>query len=143
MRKYQRTALLTLSSALLAVAPKCPVCFLAYFGIFGVATASASVYRAWLPPLTAIWLTLTVAMLALRTDGKPKYGPIALGFGAALSVFAGRFIVANQMLLYAGLVALVVATVWSVRSRTSAERVSCSQCEPHTRLTGPGTPAGS
>lgn len=143
MRKYRRTAAMTLSAAILAVAPKCPVCFLAYFGIFGVATASASVYRAWLPPLTAIWLALTLAMLALRTDGKRSYGPIVLGFVAVLSVVAGKFIIANQMLLYAGVAALIIATGWNAWSLSSIGRRSCSQCEPQGRLTGQRTQAGS
>src|SRR6266508_210258 len=48
MRQHHRRALLTVSSAHVAVAPKCPICFLAYFGIFGVASASATAYRTWL-----------------------------------------------------------------------------------------------
>jgi hypothetical protein len=143
MGKHQRTTVLTISSALLALAPKCPVCFLAYFGIFGVATASASAYRAWLPPITAVWLALTVAVLALRTDRKRRYGPIALGVAAALGVFAGKFIVASQLMLYAGIGALIIAAGWSAWSRTSAERTSCVQCEPQTRLTEQGSQAGS
>ena len=61
MRKRRRTTLMTISAALFAFAPKCPICFLAYFGIFGVATASVSGYRAWLPPITGFWLALTIA----------------------------------------------------------------------------------
>jgi hypothetical protein len=135
MGRYRRTTFLAVSSALLALAPKCPVCFLAYFGIFGVAASSASAYRAWLPPITAVWLLLTVAMLAFRTDRKRRYGPIALGVVAGLCVFAGKFIVASPSMLYAGLGALIIAAGWSAWLRTSAERVSCVQCEPQTRLT--------
>jgi len=143
MRKYQRTAWLTLSSTVIAIAPKCPICFLAYFGIFGVATASASAYRAWLPTVTAIWLTLTVAMLALRTDRRRRYGPLAMGVVAGLSVFAGKFIIASQLMLYAGVGALIIAAGWSAWSRTSAERASCVQCEPQPRLTEQGSQARS
>jgi len=143
MGKHQRTTVLTISSALLALAPKCPVCFLAYFGIFGVAASSASAYRAWLPPITAVWLLLTVAMLALRTDRKRRYGPIALGIIAGLSVFGGKFIVASQLMLYAGIGALIIAAGWSAWLRTSADRASCLQCEPGTQLTEQGSQAGS
>src|SRR5438309_7595158 len=100
--RHRRTAFLTISSALLAIAPKCPLCFLVYFGIFGVATASASVYRVWLPPVTAIWLALTVGMLFFQRGGRPRYGPALLGVFAGLAVFAGRFIVDYQALVYAG-----------------------------------------
>ena len=143
MRKYPGTAWVTLGSALFALAPKCPVCFLAYFGVFGVATASASAYRVWLPTVTVIWLTLTVAMLALRTDRIRRYGPVAMGVVAGAGVFGGKFIIASQLMLYAGVGALIIAAGWSAWSRTSAERASCVQCEPQPRLTEQGSQARS
>src|SRR5436853_7795686 len=85
----RRTAFLTISSALLAIAPKCPICFLAYFGIFGVATTSASVYRVWLPPVTAMWLAFTVGMLAFRS-GKRRYRLGLLGFFGPLGFCLGK-----------------------------------------------------
>jgi membrane protein implicated in regulation of membrane protease activity len=129
MWKHRRTTLTTIGSVFLAVAPKCPICFFAYFGIFGVATASASVYRVWLPPLTAIWLALTVGMLFFQRGGQRRYGPGLLGIFAGLAVFAGRFLVDYQALVYAGIAALVVAVVWRTWSRRSASAESCSQCD--------------
>ena len=122
----RRTAFLTISSALLAIAPKCPICFLAYFGIFGVATTSASVYRVWLPPVTAIWLAFTVGMLVFRS-GKRLYGLALLGFFGALGVFLGKFVVEDQALVYAGIAALVGAVVWRSfgRSTSSEFRPTC------------------
>lgn len=129
MWKHRRATLLTISSALLAVAPKCPICFLAYFGIFGVATASASAYRAWLAPITAIWLALTVAMLAFRRGGQRGFGPALLGLCAALAVFVGKFIFNDQVSVYAGIAALVAAVVWRSWSRKSISSESCSRCD--------------
>jgi hypothetical protein len=144
MSKRRQTTVMTISSVLLAVAPKCPICFLAYFGIFGVATTSVSAYQAWLPPVTAVWLALTIALLAFRAGRLRKYGPLGLAIAAGLSVFAGRFIIENHFILYAGMAALLVAAGWSSWSRTSAGATSsCSQCEPQPRLTEPGTQAGS
>jgi hypothetical protein len=126
---HRRTTLMGISSAFLAVAPKCPICFFAYFGIFGVATAPASVYRVWLPPLTAIWLTLTVGMICFQRGGKRRYGPVFLGLVAAFAVFAGRFIVDYQPLACLGIAALVIAVLWRTRSRESAAPESCQQCD--------------
>ena len=120
---------MAISSALLAVAPKCPICFLAYFGVFGVATAAGPVYRLWLPPVTAIWLALTVGMLAFRRGGGHRYGPVLLGGVAGLAVFTGKFVVSDQATVYAGIAALVVAVVWRTCSRGPASRESCAQCE--------------
>ena len=121
---------MVMSSALLAIAPKCPVCFLAYFGIFGVATTSASAYRIWLPLLTGVWLALTVGMLAIRKAGRRRYGPVALGLLAALAVYCGKFIVDDAALVYGGIVALVGAVVW----RSGFRRSSIAACAPCEKL---------
>ena len=128
-RRDRRTALLIISSALFAVAPKCPICFLAYFGIFGVATASASAYRVWLPPITAFWLALTVAMLAFQRRGKRRYGPAALGCVAALLLMTGKFVAENQIMIFSGIVALLAAAVWRSRIQQPISTEVCSQCE--------------
>jgi hypothetical protein len=128
-RKDRRTALLTISSALFAVAPKCPVCFLAYFGIFGVATASASAYRAWLPPITALWLALTIAMLTFQRRGKRRYGPAIMGFVAALLLLVGKFVVDSQAMTFAGIIALLGAAAWRSRIQQPVPTEGCSRCE--------------
>jgi hypothetical protein len=120
---------MTISSILLAVAPKCPICFLAYFGIFGVATTSMSVYRVWLPPLTAIWLTLTVTLLAFQRGSQHRYGPVLLAMFAGIAVFAGKFFINNRALVYAGILGLVGAVVWRSWSRRSTSRGICAPCE--------------
>ena len=130
--RHRRTAFLTISSALLAIAPKCPICFLAYFGIFGVATTSASVYRVWLPPVTAMWLAFTVGMLAFRS-GKRLYGLALLGFFGALGVFLGKFVVEDQALMYAGIAALVGAVVWRSFGRSTSSEFRPT-CAPRTLL---------
>ena len=134
MGKHRRTTLLTVTSALLALAPKCPVCFLAYFGIFGVTAASASAYRSWLPPITAIWLALTVSLLWVRTTGWRRYAPVAIGLVAAIGIFTARFVAASPQLLYAGIAMLVAAALWSSWLRTSAAATACSDCGEEARL---------
>jgi len=129
MWQSRRTTLMTVSSVLLAVAPKCPICFLAYFGVFGVATASASLYRVWLPPLTAIWLALTIALLAFQRRSYRRYGPVLLGIFAGFAVFAGKFLINNQPLVYTGIVGLVGAAVWRSWGRKLSSSTSCSPCE--------------
>ena len=120
---------MTISSALLAVAPKCPLCFLSYFGVYGVATAAPSVYRDWLPPLTAILLALTVGILAFKRDGRRRYGPALLGIFAGLAVFAGKFVVNDSALAYGGIAALMGAAVWRSRFRRQPSTEFCPRCE--------------
>lgn len=125
----QRTTLMAMSSALFALAPKCPICFLAYFGIFGVATSSASAYRAWLVPITGFWLALTIAMLAFQRRGKRRYGPAVLGCVAALLLLIGKFVVDSQLMAFAGVATLLVAAVWRARIQPQISTLACPQCE--------------
>lgn len=127
--KHQRTTLLTVASVLVALAPKCPVCFLAYFGIFGVTAASASAYRSWLPPLTAISLSVTVGTLALGASRKGRFGPIALGIIGATGVFAGRFIVDSRIMLFGSLLLLLAAVAWKTWRRQTAADELCMACD--------------
>lgn len=120
---------MAVGSALLAVAPKCPICFLAYFGVFGVATTSAAAYRVWLPPATAMWLALTVGMLAIQKNGPRRYGPVALAIVAAVSIYGGKFIFSDEALVYGGMTALIAAVVWRSWSRRSALSSQCAPCE--------------
>jgi len=127
--RNRRTALLTISSALFAVAPKCPICFLAYFGIFGVAAASTSAYRVWLPPVTGFWLALTIVMLGFQRRGKHRYGPVITGVVAALLLLIGKFMLDSQVMTFAGLVTFLGAAVWNSRLREPISPEVCSQCE--------------
>ncbi len=129
MSQQRRSRVMVLSSVVLALAPKCPICFLAYFGIFGVATTSASVYRVWLPSLTALWLALTVGLLAIQRSGRRRYGPVALGLFAALAVYGGKFIINDTALVYGGIAALVASVVWRSWSPRSILSAPCLPCE--------------
>ena len=91
----------------------------AYLGVFGVA---GSVYGAWLAPLTGLWLALTVGAMAWRARG--RYGPVLLGAAAAVSILAGKFVLAQPMLVFAGIATLLGAAVWRAWPRSE----SCDDC---------------
>jgi hypothetical protein len=120
---------MSMGAALFAFAPKCPISFLAYFGIFGVATSSASAYHTWLPPITGFWLALTIAMLTIQRRGKRRYGPAWLAFGGAVLLMAGKFVTGVQVMVFVGVVALLAAAVWRSRIQQPVATQECSQCE--------------
>ena len=120
---------MVVSSVLLAVAPKCPFCLMAFFGAVGSAAVTAPFYRAWLAPLTAIWLGLTVGVLALPSGGGRRYGPVLLGLLAGLAVFGGKFVLDNQALVYVGIFALLGAAIWRAWQRTPTAHEPCAPCE--------------
>lgn len=123
---------MTLSSALLALAPKCPICLFAYFGVFGVATTTVTAYRSWLPPLTALWLAVTVTMMVVGQRGKRNWGPPLIGLLAATAVFAGKFAFDQPMLVYAGIGVLAGAVVWNAVLGSRTPVTKCSDCVGNT-----------
>lgn len=126
--KPSQTKWMVVSSVALALAPKCPFCLLAFFGTFGATAAIAPFYEAWLSPLTAIWLILTVGVLAWPRGGQTRYGPLLLGLAAGLAVFGGKFIGDNPRMVYAGIAALFGAAVWRAWRRPPAARELCARC---------------
>jgi hypothetical protein len=119
---------MAMSTVLFAVAPKCPICFLAYFGIIGVSASSATAYRSWLLPITGFWLALTILMLAFQRRGKHRYGPAALGLVAALLLVIGKFAAESQVMAFVAVVMLFAAAIWRARSQLQKSPELCSQC---------------
>jgi hypothetical protein len=123
MAGRRRSALLV-SSLALALAPKCPLCFLAYAGLVGSASLSWSVYGiygSWLAPLTAVALALTVVTLASRRAP----GPALLALFAAGAIFAGRFWLDRQPFVYSGMAVLLAAAAWGSRPGPVEEKPPC------------------
>jgi hypothetical protein len=129
MNPKGRTTLMAISSAVLAVAPKCPICFFAYFGLFGVASSTVAAYRVWMPPLTALWLAMTVGLMLMGRRGRRSWGPPLAGLAAAIVVFAGKFALDRPVLVYAGIAALASAVVWNAFSASRASAAQCSECD--------------
>ena len=127
MWRPRPSSFMTVSSVLLAFAPKCPICFLAYFGVFGVATASASAYRVWLPPITALWLALTIGLLSIGRGARGRAGPVLLAIAASVAIFSGRFILEDRSVIVVGLGGLIAATLWRAWTRKAA--LPCDQCD--------------
>ncbi len=102
----------------LSLLPKlaCPACWPAYAGLLSSVGPGFLVSTVYLLPMTAAFLLLAVAMLAFRARRRRGYGPFALGFIAASFILLGKFSLASNPVLYAGLGLLILASVWTVVS---------------------------
>ncbi len=119
-----RSRALLMSSLVLAVAPKCPACLLAYAGLVGSASLSWSVYGAyaqWIAPVTAMALALTVGAVAFQGRCRREMAPGLIAFLAAALIFAGRFWLHQKAFVYLGMAALLGAAV-------RAARPACPAC---------------
>ena len=99
----------------LSLLPKlaCPACWPAYAGLLSSVGLGFLVSTVYLLPMTAAFLLLAVAMLAFRARRRRGYGPFALGFIAASFILLGKFSLASNPVLYAGLGLLILASVWN------------------------------
>jgi hypothetical protein len=124
-----RNRLLLVSSLALALAPKCPLCLLAYAGFLGssatLAWSMTSTYSQWLEPLTAVCLALSVGGIAVQARRRRAMGPAVLALAAAAALYAGKFHLDQKPFVYTGMAALAGAAVWGSRPLRSPAGNAC------------------
>ena len=84
---------------------------------------------AYLLPLTIAALSMAVAALGYRANGRRGYGPFVLGLAAAVGLVVGKFVVDSNLLVYGGVAALVGASLWNAWPK-STKRVPPAPTEP-------------
>ncbi len=112
-----------------AALPKvaCPPCWPAYSGLLGSLGLGFLLDTTYLLPLTAVFLALAVGGLAPRARARRGYAPLVLGLAAAGAILAGKFAIASDPAMYAGVAALIAATLWNALA--NRRRVpSCPAC---------------
>ena len=77
----------------------------------------------YLLPITVVAMVVVVGALGFRANRRRGYGPLVLGVVAASLLLVGKFALDMAPMLYAGIVVLIVASVWNswpVRAKISA-----------------------
>jgi hypothetical protein len=98
----------------------CPNCWPAYAGLLSSVGLGFVIPNAvYLLPMTAAFLLLAVGMFALRAHERRGYLPFVLGIAAAGLILFGKFSLASNHVLYAGLGLLLLASVWNSWPTTS------------------------
>ncbi len=111
----------------LSLLPKiaCPACWPAYAGLLSSIGLGFLVPNlTYLLPLTVEFLLIAVGTLAFRARRRRGYVPFALGVLAASLILLGKFSLASNPVLYAGLGLLILASVWN--SWPIASRCVCA-----------------
>lgn len=121
---------------MLAAAPKCPFCLLAWAGVGGWAAALGPAYGRWLLPGTVAALVLTVAALAWRP--RRGYGPAGVAAAGAVLFAAAKFWAGHPPATYAAAALLGIAVAWgSWPARRGASPAACGSCAPTPLRLGP------
>lgn len=113
-----------------ALLPKltCPACWPAYAGLLSSLGVGFVDYTPYLLPLTIGFLAFALAALGYRASRRRGYGPVLLGTMASAVVLVGKFRYDSDPAMYAGLAALVMASLWNTWPRTQSRSAPCPAC---------------
>ena len=128
MRRGWWRSLAAFPSAGAALVPVCPACWPAYAAILGSLGLGFLFEASYLLPVTAALLGLALAALGFRARSRRGYRPLALGVVAAGAILFFKFVHEAEPLVYAGLVALVGASVWNAWPTRTRLDSSCPRC---------------
>jgi hypothetical protein len=107
----------------LAPAGVCPICITTITGIASSLGFGFLLETAYLFPLMAGLLGLTLFSLGRRARMRHGFGPLIVGTLAAGVLLTGKFILPSGFLLYGGLAVLVGTTLWN--AWPSKRRAAC------------------
>jgi hypothetical protein len=106
----------------------CPLCWPVYAGILSALGLTFLLSSAYLLPLTALFLLVSVFALAFRARARRGYGPFALGLVATTLILWGKFSLESNVLAYAGVGLLISSSLWNSWPRPAADQ--CPRCAP-------------
>jgi hypothetical protein len=86
---------------------------------------------AFLVPLAALLLSLSLLALGYRAQERRGYGPFVLGVLGALGVLGGKLWLSSEVLSYVALSAIVCAGIWNSWPARSVAS-SCTGMRPMT-----------
>ena len=102
-----------LPAAVLVLMPKCPLCFLAWFGILGSFKMNAFISQVWGVPLVATLALFPLIALMAKSRKSGDWRPFGLGTFAAVLLIAGKFHMSLAMMFYIGWALILAAWIWS------------------------------
>jgi|GEM_PF-3139499 len=101
--------LLLVWPAVLALTPKCPLCFFMILGASGAAGAAAA---AWMPAAMIVSLAVSVIAVFFRSRMERRYGPAVVALIAAVTIVTGKFVIQSNAAVYVGAAALFIAAIF-------------------------------
>ena len=112
-----------LATVLIAVTPKCPLCWMAFMSVLGIGSV---INYYWLQPLVVMLLLLSVSALLIRAWRQQRYSPFWLGLVAALAMYLCKFTLDYTPGIYLSGAALLGASIWNtLPKRRAAHDAQC------------------
>ena len=114
-----------LPTIMIILLPKCPMCFAAFAAAFSSLGFGKITYVPWLLPAMVGLLVVGIAALWWRGRKGHGYAAFFLSLAGAVLLFLGKFTFSSDPLLYAGMVLIVLASLWNslpARYKTALQR---------------------
>ena len=112
------------STLLLAIAPKCPLCWIALLSVLGV---SWPIDSSDLRSIVILLTLVPLGMLLVFTLRSRDYRPMLVGIIAAVALYAFKFRLGLNVGVYVSSAALFGATIWS--AKRAARPCCCSSLD--------------
>lgn len=124
-----RSWLIVVPAVGVAMLPKlaCPACWPAYAGLLSSIGLGFLTQSAYLLPLTAAFLVVAVAALAIQAGNRRGYGPFIVGLLSAVAVIVGKFVFEFDPAMYSGIALLIGASIWNTWPKRTGV-LSCPAC---------------
>lgn len=115
MNRTWKQSLMTIPGVGVSLLPKlaCPLCWPAYAGVLSSVGLGFLISAKYLLPITAAFLVLAVATLAIRAHRRHGYGPFLLGLFSGTGVLVAKFWWESNPTMYAAVGLLVIASIWN------------------------------
>lgn len=119
MSRMWKQDLLALPGIGFSMLPKlvCPACWPAYAGLLSSIGLGFLISTAYLLPLTAAFLILTLIALAVRARKRHGFAPLLVGLVAAIGILLGKFLWGPNPTVYGSVGLLVIASLWNALPR--------------------------
>jgi protein SCO1/2 len=108
----------------LALFPKCPLCWAAYFSLFGIAGLESIPYSPWLMPVLAVLLLLNVTTVYLRARANGRMLPFYLVLSGALALITAKMFVGFSPAAIAGVVLTLAGSLWGTLSAINRRQLA-------------------
>ena len=110
-----KNAISSLPALLIALLPQlfCPACWPAYTSILSSLGIGFINYSPLLFPLTALSLLVAIGGIFYKAETRRGYYPFFLAIIATAVILIGKFALEISIALYAGILLLLIASVWN------------------------------